>query len=701
MPIDPSKVQWEDDGEIDVSAVQWDNPAADFSGVTSSSSTKPKKPEPGQRATDGMGQYKRYLAGVGASGVETWKGLKQAGTDAALRSAALGDTLLGALGMEGAQGVVRRNVSAPLARSSRGQMAETAERRALNADLMSTGAGQFGNIVGTAAQLLTPGLALRGTAAASMALPRTVAGSAVQGGVIGAVQPHAEQGERGRNAAVGTVAGFAGSAIPRAAGTALRTAGAFVKPFTSRGKEAIVGDVIRRSATDVSRVQTANPSRVPGVQRTLAEESADPGIGQLQRQFSTQLADRAAANNAARTEAVRAQFRGADNAAIDGIETARDAAANAAMRKVNSATGADPSRLLSQIERAQRKLKGRPHVAAALEPIKPLLRKEVPLKDRKREALAVMSDYVNKGRKSSADFDAARAAMTMIRRGDIPDVALSSKSGQEALKRAAKLMERDIVPEDRVAVLYDARKTINDMIGGKYGGEAASAQAATRELMTIRNALDRVIGKAAPEFRPYMTAYKQASTEADQARVGMTLLNRGKQTADPNTMERVLTPNTLSRAANNPDELVRSATGFRKDSASRKLTAGQLDLLKALGEDASRMDSAVTAGRAPGSDTAQNLATRNILNTMAGESGLAKWLLGTDAAKHASSVLEKTYGIAGVPQRLQEVLVEALENPQYAREIVGRLPPADRALLESIVGRAGGFAGATSPALAE
>jgi hypothetical protein len=168
----------------------------------------------------------------------------------------------------------------------------------------------------------------------------------------------------------------------------------------------------------------------------------------------------------------------------------------------------------------------------------------------------------------------------------------------------------------------------------------------------------------------------------DQAKVGKSLLGMARQAADPNTSERSLGANALSRAANDPDALVRGATRFSKSSATNTLTPEQASLLRMLGDDASRMDFAATGGRAVGSDTAQNLATRNILSTLAGGSRLANMALQSQPMQRVAALGEKTYGLLGVPDRLQAVMVEALSDPARARQILGRLPGPDRSLVE-------------------
>jgi hypothetical protein len=431
----------------------------------------------------------------------------------------------------------------------------------------------------------------------------------VQGGILGMIQPVGTDDSRLANTGIGAGAGAIGAALPRLAGSAVRTGRALVEPITRGGQERIVARAIQQSAADPSRLSQAAPSAIPGVSRTLAEEAADPGISQLQRQFTPQLADQMAGNNAARAAAVRSTFEGADDASIATIRAGRDAEAGQVLGGLPGAAVPDMAPFRQAIEAGISANQGNPAAQKALQ-----------------EVLS-----------------------------EIPEV----KTAEQA---------------------YNVRKYL-DFILSKQSDKPA-AKAASRELQQAKGVLDQEMAKVFPEWGDYLSNYTAQSRRMDQAKVGKSLLGMARQAADPNTSERSLGANALSRAANDPDALVRGATRFNKSTAGNTLTAEQSNLLRMLGDDASRMDFAATGGRAVGSDTAQNLATRNILSTLAGGNRLANMALQSQPAQRMAALGEKTYGLLGVPERLQSVMVEALSDPARAREILGRLPSPDRSLVE-------------------
>ena len=310
-------------------------------------------PERAPRATDNMSGLDRFRAGIGKSLVDTAAGLVQATVDQGSRVAGLGDAIISSgIGNEGfRRGVQRAN---DLWRTpQRYLQAKAEERRKLDEDLVSTPGGLLGNVAGTLAQVVGPGLAARGSGAAATLLPTTVRGSAVQGGLLGYVQPATSEADRAANVGIGAGGGLLGAAIPAVAGRAVQAVKQVGAPFTQRGTEEAAARVIRGFAEDPARL-VRNPSSVPGVQRTLAEETLDPGIAQLQRAVSARegapFDSLRRSNNAARVGAIR-QFAG-DEADIAAAEAARDAAAVPLLQRAETVTGVDTQPVRDYVQQA-------------------------------------------------------------------------------------------------------------------------------------------------------------------------------------------------------------------------------------------------------------------------------------------------------------------------------------------------------------
>lgn len=642
---------------------------------------------------DGTGSDgENFLAGIGKSFVDTGRGLKQAGTDAARFFVESNPVIFGEHGADG------------LKAKGRQQQAEEAERRRRDAPLMDTKAGLAGNIAGTGAQIIGPGILLRGTAGAALALPRTIAGNAAQGGAIGLVQPVTHDSERAGNVALGTAFGTVGAGAPKLATVAARGVKNAALAHTARGAERDAVRVIQQEASNAGRLLTPNPSAVPGATRSLFEETLDPGVARLEtrsRGTGGGWAERDSANNAARSRVV--ENIAGDDAAMAAAKAARDTAANPLRRAALQIEGVDSNRLLSQIKRLEKMHEGRPAVQGALGQIRGLLTRTVPDAERTKAAIQPLQEFIASDRTSATNRDAAKAAIAQIRSGEWPTgtfgsgasgtvgVGASSDAARAALAQARKALEKTHVGHDKVAVMYNVRKTIGDMLAGKYGGDSAAALAGSRELMAVKNQLDRVLEKQAPEFGQYLDAFKAGSKPINRMEVGQTLLDSGSGAiVDPATGAYRLTPGVFGRQVKNLDAVAQRATGFGKAKAADILTPADLAGVHAVNDDLARQAQRLLVGSGGGShtmsqaDLGKRVIARSLIRVIPG-------------FRTASEYLEE----AGA-KRLNGALEEVLSDPNKYRAIALHLSKSDRRLLEQSLLRIGGTTGAAlTPALAE
>ena len=190
---------------------------------------------------DGMSRLQQYAAGLGKSFVDSAHGGRQFLTEMVARPFSAVGSIYGAMGSDRAQS----GLNAP-AREAARLRAEETERQKLDAPLMQTGAGLAGNVTGTAAQLVLPGIAGRGSPILRSALmPRSVTGNAAQGAVLGMMQPVGTDDSRTQNAILGGGAGGVGAAIPALAGASYRTGKSILQPLTQSGQETIVARLLQ------------------------------------------------------------------------------------------------------------------------------------------------------------------------------------------------------------------------------------------------------------------------------------------------------------------------------------------------------------------------------------------------------------------------------------------------------------------------
>lgn len=475
-----------------------------------------------------------------------------------------------------------------------------------------------------------------------------------------------------------------GAAIPRVAGSSIRGARSLLSPI-ARADEAAARQIMAEASNPQSLLQ-ANPSRVPGVSRSLFEESLDPGVARLEtkargmRDGQQSWVDLDSRNNLARVNAIGA-FAG-DDAAIESAKAAREAAAGPLYAAAKRQDGVDTSRLVSQVKRAITLNEGKPSVQAGLGRVRDLLTREVPEAEAKKNALAPLQAFIDSGRKSSGDFEAAKAAMTAIRRGEVPAGSFESKAGSDALAAARKALKKTEVGQDKVRTLSNVRDEIGYMLSGKYGGESGAALAGSRELIGIRNQLDRVLEKYAPEYGQARRAFIQGSQPINRMELGQSLLGRATGNLDdPLTGAPLLSPHKFGGQVKNLDAAARAATGFRKAKAADILQQQDFTAIDAISDDLTRQAQRLRYGSGGGSHAdAQGMLGKRLASGV-----MSKMPFGVGAVVESLQAAGQT--------RVAEAMGQILQNPEQYRQIAMRLSAQDRRLLESALSRVGGLGG--------
>lgn len=592
--------------------------------------------EPPKRESGSSGnRYSDYLAGVGKSVRDTGVGLKQLLSEG-LESRA--DSVWNLMGRPGAD---KGDPIGKLRQYNRRGREEEATLRAAMPSMAEDPSFTFGNVVGTLGQLFTPGAALRGTAVGRAALPTTITGNTLQGMALGTMQPIAQEGERGVNQAVGGLAGLAGAAVPRAAGAVtrpVRTAiGDLLGQPTASGVERRAADLIRQEASDVGALMRPQPSAVPGVQRTLAEESLDPGVARLER-----------------------QMRGSGPAGMFAPIDQANAAAR--VRSIEEIAGTDAQMAAAVAARSQ---------AAQQARAKAMLAGEVPVPETVKA--------VNEAIKGQQGRPAVESGLNTIR-GLLPEGGIDPQTNLP------------ITPAQEIAILDNVRKTIGDMLEGRYGGENAAALQGARELIEVRNTLNQEIGDQVPAFAQYLDAYRQGSVPINRMEIGRELLDRSSAAvagADNfGTGVRPLLPASYSRQVNNLDALAARATGFDKARADQILTPDDIAKIRAVQDDLERQAFRATAGSGGNSMTQE----RQALARRMGRSAIQSVPVVGRFAESLEAMGER---------RLNETLSRLIANPEEARRVLSAMSAKDRATVNKALLQISARTGASVPALTE
>lgn len=575
--------------------------------------------------TEGMGFGRRFAAGFGKAYSDAAQGAKQLQAETASNQAMLASSLLRRLGLTGPADFLARNVGIPSEQRRQTIQREVDETKQRDAPLMRTGGGFTGNVAGNVSQVLLPGAALRGTTASRALLPTTVAGNVAQGSALGALQPVASDESRGTNAALGGVGGGLGALAAKGAGATVSALSNLYRSAQLGPSTASAGRQLLREADNADTLLQAQPSQVPGVQRTLGEESLDPGVMALENTLrgpqAAQFAPRERASNLARVQAL--QDIAGDETSIAAAQEARDVATS----ELRERAFAEGDEIAKQ---------------------------------------AAEQRMLSPGMLPNSSKDALRSQFQSIAAG---------QGGRSAVQRSLNevVSELERAPST-IQGLYRVRKSINDLIEGKAGTEKGYAKAATAELMQARNMLDAEIAQnLAPSFGDYLGEFRRMSGPINRMQVGQEILERGAAPVPDEFGVPRLTAGQFSRTAGNLDAAAQRATGFKKAQAADILSADDLKLIASIQDDLQR---SAAVGRATGGGS-QTSARQEILRrgsrTLAGALG------------PMGSVLEGLQRIGA--DQVQERLAYLLANPAEARRVLQALQPAqrsavNRALLE-------------------
>lgn len=471
---------------------------------------------------------------------------------------------------------------------------------------------------------------------------RSLGGAITGGATAGLIDP--------QSAGLGAGVGAALPIVGKAATTAGNALGAAVRPFYASGQNRIAGDVLRNSAANptnaLSQLRASAPV-VPGSMPTTAMAAGDEGLAALSRAMqnaSPEYASALAARQTAQNQARTSVIEAVagNTGKIDVAKAARDASTGPMRETVLEAAGKVPS---DGILKSIDRLIAKPDNAGELS----------------QQALNKFRDRISK---------------------------LSSEGAIDA------------------RALYEVRKDINTLLGGKLQGEAGNLRYASGQLTNVKSLIDDAIDQAsrrvaspaasAPlstsrEIVPFVPSTEVAMPRANalqtqvQSPAGTAA---GQTTARPTWrgyLQSYADQSIPIRQMEKLDEILKSVQTGTVDSQggavlsaaklnnllknkgsdlAKDLSAEQLQILRSIQADLNAGQIANNVGRAVGSNTVQNLAQNQLL-----QGALGNALGGSTAATSTlGRVLQLPYGAAN--KQIQERLGNALLDPQAAAKLL-------------------------------
>ena len=457
----------------------------------------------------------------------------------------------------------------------------------------------------------------------------TLRGAAAIGSAQGALEPVLDGESRLKNASIGAGLGASGVAAGRVVSGAYNGTKALVEPFTKRGQENIAARVMQRyagSADDAARNISASGEIVPGSIPTLAEASKDAGLAQLQRdianmnpQAAAALYERGLDNNAARLAALRSIA--GDDAAMASAKAARTSASSPLYDQANN------SFVPSDV--ALESLLNRPALKQAW--------------DRAQRIAANADDAITLGKNAPAH--------------SVPSGVLDANGN--LLSTSVPAQFRDM----SVKGLHYLKMGIDDLLTDPNSGIGKA------EKQAILKAQQELLGwmdNASPAYGAARQAYAAGSRPINQMEVGQEILKKSTGAQLPNARgDMTLYPSQFGQAIKNGDALAKKQ--FSGNSGlGDVLEPEQIRTLIAIRDDLARQANAQGAGRAVGSNTAQNMAGQNILRQILGPMGMPQGI--AESAFMQNIMRPIGFAYKGTEEPIQNALTQLILNPQRARD---------------------------------
>lgn len=520
--------------------------------------------------------------------------------------------------------------------------------REVDAPLLRTGAGLGGAITGNVAQIVAPGGALKlGAkvpqlaraapaleAAGSAFLPSTVRGAAASGAGFGAVQEVGTDDSRLANIGYGGLGGLAGALIPRGVTAAAERAARLSPAFTQGQQERAAAEVLERFAQNPDNLAAALQGQRVIVPGSLPTTAEATGDVGL---------------------AGLQRFLGNTPEFASELALQREANNRARVGLIEQAFGATPG--AEDAATAARNL-------AARQTLRPI------------------------GGISVGDLTPINQGVARL---------IEKNVSAPAVREALGAVQAELPNIKTVQDAHNLRQYIGQLMSGSIENKAGG-KLAKKELMTVRDLLDRQMRQAFPDWGKFLREYKEGSRTIGQIQMGENLLGRGSAIRAEGDIAQ-LTPASFSRAAGDLDRVAQQATGSRIARADRIATPEQTQAVDQVRRDLERYartnQRTVPVGQ---SVTASNFAGGNRVQDAIGPVGAAMIEPASGAALLFLNAARKNYG-----EKVAGIVNEAMLNPDRAAEILAKLPPKSRRAITRqvapLLNQAGSVSGRTAPAL--
>lgn len=447
----------------------------------------------------------------------------------------------------------------------------------------------------------------------------TVMGAAGIGAVTGALAPTANDNVlagKTESAMLGGLLGGGAIAGGRLAHGALNAGKGLVEPFTDAGQSRIVGRALRTFATnadDAARSASGASAPVRGYRQTLQEATQDPGLAGLQRGLMNMPEPSAQIGAVERANVVALKD------AIGGV-AGDDASMAAAIAARDSATDAlyslaDDATL--PVNKELRELLGRDVIRAA----------------------------INEAKRNASN------------RGEKLLVALTPKTKGITGK-----------------TLHSIKRAIDDAYDAAKQSQGAKSEAA-RSIAKAKTDYLGWVESRIPAYGQARDTFAAMSRPINQMQVGGLLGEKLGPALDDFAQTGVVRPGLFAESLRHPDRLVKQATG-RSGRLADIMEPDQLATIDAVGRTLANRASAQNLGRPVGTNTAQNLASQNLVRQIAGPLGMPQSFM--EAQFWPAVMRPVNFALKSQEPAITGKMTEAMIDPRLAARLMQMGVPEEK-----------------------
>jgi hypothetical protein len=288
-----------------------------------------------------------------------------------------------------------------------------------------------------------------------------------------------------------------------------------------------------------------------------------------------------------------------------------------------------------------------------------------------------------------------KAQADLLKSGRIEKL-MQSPAIQEAMSAARTNAENAgqvFRPEGSIEGLHNMKLAIDDMIKSP---DTAAQAAKVRGLEQARERLIDVIETLSPAYKGARTQYAAMSAPVNQMDVAGELLKRGTAASGDLAGTPRLMPDAYLRSLSNESQLIKNATGRELGgSLDKVLQPSQLNAVRAVGDELNKLAAVGRVGNGPGSATAGRFASTNLLERMGVPAGL------TESPIAQTIMRPVQFGMKMAEPRINQTLLDIIQNPAMAREAMKAATPAERGAIMKALAEAAKQSPKAAGALAE